>query len=74
MEKNKKAKHRPYYQISGKTETIERFHQVRVRLAPKYSVDGFMTDVLDVYEKAHCPECLMPVTFKVCSCKSPERL
>lgn len=67
-----KQKTRQYRQITGKSETVMRLHEVRVRLQPKFSVNGFMSDLLDVYERAHCPECGHELPKKTCSCKEPE--
>jgi hypothetical protein len=56
---------------NGDQKRLQKLHD---RFRPAYKATAFFSELMDTYEKAHCPECLMPVTFKVCPCKSPERL
>lgn len=63
-----------FWSITVHKDLIPKLREAHARYAPKYTVNGFYEDMLEVYIKAHCPECLSTLSPKTCSCKATERM
>lgn len=69
-----KKEKKEYWSITVHKDLIPRLREVHARLAPKFTVNSFYEDMLDFYEKFHCPECQTALSPKRCSCKATERM
>lgn len=52
----------------------KRLAALRERFRPQFKATAFLSDIMDVYEKAHCSECHLVLAHQICSCKASERL
>jgi hypothetical protein len=64
-----------FYSLSVQMGTRDRLHKIHKAYEPRFTITGFIDELLDLYLKTHCPECKgsLPLTVDTCSCKSPER-
>lgn len=56
-EKLKSSQGRKYQSFSMFHETRKRLISLHQGFEPRMTVGGFLEEVLDFYEKNHCPEC-----------------
>jgi len=66
-----KAK-RPFYSLSLQKATVDRLRKIHREFEPRFSITGFVEDLLDVYKRSRCPECGRELMKKTCSCKEAE--
>jgi hypothetical protein len=70
----KQTRIQQFASITVNKELIAKIREVHARLVPKYTVSSFYEDMLEFYERYHCPECHNKLSPKQCSCKATERM
>lgn len=72
--KSQQTREKQFRSITVHKDLVERMREVHARLVPKYTVNSFYEDMLEFYERFHCPECHNKLSPKKCSCKATERI
>jgi hypothetical protein len=74
QKKSKLTRKIKFSSITVHKDLIAKIRLAHARLAPKYTVNSFYEDMLEFYERYHCPECKNKLSPKQCSCKATERM
>jgi hypothetical protein len=69
-----KKKVKGYTSITIRKDAAKAMQFLKCKLDAKSSTMNFFEELLDAYDKTHCPECLCEVKTKRCTCKASELL
>jgi hypothetical protein len=72
--KKQSKKSSSFSSITLRKDLIKKLKDCHKRIVPQYTINSFYEDMLEAYEKFHCPECLNKLSPKKCSCKATERM